>query len=64
MLVHSMLHTNDDLEATDKYTGVYIIHKTHLDGEKSTVCSCPVSPSGHKNHNGAYILKMELFQSF
>ena len=34
MLPLSMLGTNDNLEAPDKYTGVYITHKTHPEGEK------------------------------
>ena len=44
MLPLSMLCANDDLEAPDKHTGVYIKHRTHPAGEKSTVLSCPLSP--------------------
>ena len=44
MLPLTMLHTNDDLEASDKHAGVYIRHKTHPAGEKSTVLSHPLSP--------------------
>ena len=53
MLPLSMLHINDNLEAPDKHTGVYVTHETHPEGEKSTVHSHPVSPSGHLSHNGA-----------
>ena len=39
-----MLHANDNLEAPDKHTGVYITHKTYPAGEKSTALSRPLSP--------------------
>ena len=43
----SVLSINDNLEAPDKHTGVYITH----DRDRGTVCSCPVSCLGHVSHN-------------
>ena len=44
MLSLSMLCANDNLEALDKHTGVYITHETHPGGEKfhSTFSSTPL----------------------
>ena len=55
MLPLIVLCANDNLEAPDKYTGVYITDKTHPKKSKSTAQSRPVSPSGYVGHNGTFI---------
>ena len=55
MLSLSMFNSNDNLEAPNKHTRVFITHETHPGEEKSTACSHQVSPSGHMSHNGASI---------
>ena len=53
MLLLSMFHGNENLEAPDKHTGVSI-HNLRS-SPRGIDNPCPVSPSGHVNYNHASV---------